>query len=216
MKDWPFDNLCQTGTVIKTAEVWEEAGAHDENVWGQCTEYTSTRSSIESLALYASPEPWMSLEHARAIRIYSIGSIIITVTLSIYFWARSTLNLVSSLFCTHTVPVREDEEKLPTFTDGGSRYSAYIPQVKDSNFMFPLLATDLTLMDCANIPWHCNYELTNLARDIGGEATRKGLARAFSAVKRYSNSEVSPIKKQGLNRKSSDESFDASVCSEDR
>mmetsp|Transcript_11372 Transcript_11372/g.22828 ORF Transcript_11372/g.22828 Transcript_11372/m.22828 type:complete len:768 (+) Transcript_11372:268-2571(+) len=204
-KNWPFDNLCKNGdSVVKNAAIWQGAKAMDGQVWGPCIIHASSRS--DSIALWASPQPWMSVEHAQALRIYSIGSVMITLALALYFWGRGAVNLVYSLFCTNTVPPREDEDNLPLFSQKRSGHSAYIPQVKDSKFMFPLLATDLSLMGTRHIPWQCNYERTNLARDIGDEATQQGLIHAFSVVKRYSD-EVLP----GVDVRTSTDSSTSSI-----
>ena len=73
-------------------------------------------------------------------------AIVITIFLFLYYWGRNILDLAKHLFLTKEIPKRPDEEKLPTFTDGGAGMSAYIPQVHDGSFMFPMLATDVSLM----------------------------------------------------------------------
>jgi hypothetical protein len=195
-QNWPFDNLCMSGELVEDDTLWQKAGARDGKVWTECVPHLSTRNHY-SLSLWASPQPWMSVEHAHALRIYCIGAVTITVTLALYFWGRSALNLVQNLFCTYVAPPRDDEDRIPSFSERGSEVSAYVPHSKTNDFMFPLLATDLSLLDTKHIPWQCDYDLTNLAGDIGEDATRKGLARAFSVAKRYNaSSKTNPTPKR--------------------
>ena len=201
MQNWPFDNLCHTtgeDFVIANATLWQEAGAGDGRVWRFCKEkkglsavfgdWWNRRGAADSLAMWAEPKPWMSPGHQRACRIYSIGSLIITIALALFFWGRSAIDLARHLFYTKVIPKKEGEALLPTFTEGGSKFSAYIPQVKDPSYMFPLLATDISTMDTQNIPWACDYALNNIALDIGEEAVQKGLMRKLSVVQRYTRS----------------------------
>jgi len=195
-KNWPFDNLCRavdeaSGEPLVAPEAaWRRTRALNGDVWVHCVpEPTSLlgRRGHTSLNLWLTPQPWMSEDHQRAIHIYSVGSVVITVTLLLYFWGRTALDLAKHVFCMNKTLTLEKpgEERLPTFSDHGGRRAAYIPTVMDGSFMFPLLQTDVTLMDEVHIPWLADYGRTNLASDIGLDATAQGLHHRFSVIKRY-------------------------------
>jgi hypothetical protein len=175
--------------MVSKVFFWQAAGAADGRVWTLCKQpspFLLARWGLDGVGLIAKPELWMTVAHARALRIYSVFSIMITLVLFLYYWGRNILDLAKHLFFTKAVPPRPDEDSLPTFTDGGAGMSAYVPQVHDGSFMFPMLATDLSTMDThLHIPWVCDYDLMNFANDLGPAATAQGLAHAFSVVKRY-------------------------------
>lgn len=172
---------------------WQQAGALGPEIWGACREGNSRWMFVldysQSVALWVSPRPWMSPGHARALRIYSIGSVIIATTLAVYFWGSFALGLIRHLFVKKVVLHFDNEESLPSFS-GGEANSAYIPIVKDGSFIFPLLATDVSNVESRHIPWKCRYDLHNLTRDIGDEATSKGLTTSFSTIKYYGSTEM--------------------------
>ena len=191
-QNWPFDNLCfdeESDPVISNDELWQTAGAVDGRVWSLCKQpsaFLLARWGLDGVGLIAKPEEWMTIAHSRALKIYSVFSIIITIVLFLYYWGRNILDLAKHLFFTKAIPLRPNEDNLPTFTDGGAGMSAYVPQVHDGSFMFPMLATDLSTMDTAqHIPWVCDYDLMNFANDLGPAAIAQGLSKAFSVVKRY-------------------------------
>lgn len=191
-QNWPFDNLCfdeESDPVVSNDRLWQSAGAVDGRIWSLCKEpsaFLLARWGLDGVGLIANPEEWMTIAHSRALKIYSVFSIIITIVLFLYYWGRNILDLAKHLFFTKAIPLRPNEDNLPTFTDGGAGMSAYVPQVHDGSFMFPMLATDLSTMDTAqHIPWVCDYDLMNFANDLGPAATAQGLPKAFSVVKRY-------------------------------
>ena len=189
LHDWPFDNLCEVpGVFVDSSDVWRNASANTDQVFGFCEAQSNTvlgRRSKFGMKLFVEPQPGLTEGHAQAITIYSVGSVLITVLLVVYFWGRTALDMAYHFFYTHEVVARKDEASLPSFSDNPSRLSAYIPQVKDPSYMFPLLQTDTDLMDSRHIPWNCNYDNTNLTQTLGDENIAKGLHHSFSVVKRY-------------------------------
>ena len=180
-KNWPFDNLCRrTDVRIHNATL---GSAH---VWEQCDAPTSIVATVNDFlsAWVTTPRSYVDADHERALRIYSVGSIVIMIFLFIFFLGRNTWNLSHHLFYANVIDPKQDEENLPKFSEF-KEATAYLPQVKDPSFMFPLLATDLSTVKLDHIPWVCAFDSMNLAEDIGEEAKGKGLAKRFSVTKHY-------------------------------
>ena len=61
------------------------------------------------------------------------------------------------------------------------------PHIKDGSFLLPHLCADLSSVDEARIPWHCDYDHLNLRSkfDLGGEEGISKTDSAFSLAKQY-------------------------------
>ena len=182
-KNWPFDSLCrETDLRVQNSTLGSDF------VWEKCDESTSIVASIHDfLKAWATTKSDVDDNHERALRIYSVGCIIILIFLFIFFLGRNTWNLSHHLFYTKVIAPKESEGSLPKFSEYDEA-TAYLPQVKDPSFMFPLLAVDLSQVNKRHIPWICEYNATNLTEDIGAEAKKKGLTRAFSVTKHFGQS----------------------------
>ena len=185
-KNWPFDDLCWQTEL----HVLNISSHHSNYVWKKTDKSTSLAAYFHDLfSVWATTPCDMDSNHQRALRVYSIGCITITIFIFIFFLGRNIWNLSYRLFYTKVITPKENENRLPLFSDF-NQATAYLPQVKDPSFMFPLLSTDMSFVNKNHIPWVCDYSAMNLAEDLDGMTKDEGLMGRFSAVKYFDDKKV--------------------------
>jgi len=152
---FPYDNLCETGTVNQTY-----VGLHyiDPTTFVTINQnQTSYKFCNQNLLLTSFPplssaqgeNQWMTKDQELITDIFGYTSIIIIVALLleyIFFAMKSFYNAYKG------IPDFHGQYFDISFSDVRSR-SAYIPQVKSTKFPYPLIATDINDIDHELFEW---------------------------------------------------------------
>jgi len=184
--EFPFDNLCETNEVLPkeyvgTHSAFVSSGkaiqmdvSEDDAAFHYCKQDLISLESWDfqfPVFLAENTEeqyPWMTTDQENAARLLGWTSVAILGIVCIEFLRKLYMETVHKFFCSTYKPMGEASDE--RFMDSMD-HCVYIPLVRSTDFLYPLLACDISQLDDGFLDWSdpndvYPYDKHNVVYDI--------------------------------------------------
>jgi len=177
---FPFDGICPTEDLVSSS-IASSKKVKDKRIYKYCEQGSGLFSSS---FLFISPDSHMTSDQQFLVKIYSYSAVVMFTVLVVVYFGQNLINFYNMLFIGSYSPRGQPQSE--QFSDVED-IQAYIPQIDDPTFPFPLLCCDLTHLNRSHISWVGDYDKYNLyCTEHLSDMSEADRQKYFTIVRHYS------------------------------